>query len=126
MIGYEAGAPILGAPTRFTLELSPSEIDNGLDDDGNGLIDERLLVRITNPGDPDEQRSVLARGVRALLEGEVDNGLDDNGNGLADEAGFALDMDGGVLSVRLSLEIVDPEGGDNIIRTLETSLTLRN
>jgi hypothetical protein len=67
---------------------------------------------------------VLCHGVRELLEGEVADGDDDNGNGVSDEAGFNVHRVGDVLFVRLSVEESLENG--TIVRTLETSVRLRN
>jgi hypothetical protein len=62
--------------------------------------------------------------VGELGEGETANGADDNGNGIIDEGGFNVFQDGDVLYLRLSLE--EPGEDGSIVRTLETSVRLRN
>lgn len=119
------GAPVLGEITRFTLEMDPREINNGLDDDGDGLVDEQVLVRLTDPLGVNEKRVILLRNVREFLEGETDDGIDNNGNGLADEPGVSFDLDGELLTIRLTVEAV-LEGGRVVTETLETSMSLRN
>lgn len=119
------GAPVLGEATRYVLELDPLEVNNGLDDDGDGLVDERVLVRLTDPSGANEKRIILLRNVRELLEGEADDGLDNNGNGLADEPGLSFDLDGDLLTIRLTVDAV-LDGGRVVTETLETSMTLRN
>lgn len=52
------------------------DCDDGLDDDGDGLVDWGLDPGCTSPFDGDERDPALA----------CDNGLDDDGDGLADEA----------------------------------------
>lgn len=99
--------------------------DNGLDDNGNGLIDERRVLLVPDTATPAELVS-LGSQVRELAEGELPNGLDDNGNGIADEAGLWFRHDGsGTLTVSLSLERLDGRGG-SIVRTLTTSVRMRN
>lgn len=125
-----AGKTIIWGPRlRYRVELAPLELNNGVDDNGNGLIDEGVLVRIEDFGGPDERRVVLARGVAEFLEGEVANGLDDNGNGLADEGGMAFSIRTGgtrdALTLRLTLQGVDASGAV-LERTLETTVALRN
>ncbi|MEW6071147.1 MAG: hypothetical protein AB1726_00950 [Planctomycetota bacterium] len=68
---------------------------------------------------------VLSRGVRELLAGEMPNGVDDNGNGLIDEAGFCANLREDALDLRLTPECTDAEGRP-ILRTMETSVLLRN
>jgi len=106
-----------GAIHVIRREPSPSDPDDGVDNDGNGLIDEGLVVWIRNPGDPDEERIVLCRDVSESLEGEVPgNGLDDNGNDLIDEGGLAFDfppgfpLDRSFVRIQLSLSRLDREG----------------
>jgi prepilin-type N-terminal cleavage/methylation domain-containing protein len=118
------GAVVWGAPRRLVLELQAGEVDNGLDDNRNGLVDERTLVLLTNPGMADEERLVLAHGVAELLEGELPNGLDDNGNQIVDEQGFCLDLDEDALTIRLTLERMGPQG--RVVRTHEDTIFLRN
>lgn len=116
-------------PVTFRVELAPLEIRNGVDDNGDGLIDEGLLVRISNLGAANEQRVVLARGVADLLQGEIANGADDNGNGLDDEGGLAITVQTGAakdsITVRLTLQAVGPVG-EILERTVSTTVVLRN
>ncbi|MEE8467231.1 MAG: prepilin-type N-terminal cleavage/methylation domain-containing protein [Planctomycetota bacterium] len=124
------GKTILWGPRlRYRVELAPLELNNGVDDNNNGLVDEGVLVRIEDFGGPNERRVVLARGVAEFLEGEIANGLDDNGNGLDDEGGLAISIQTGgtrdALTLRLTLQGVDAFG-DVLERTLETTVALRN
>lgn len=125
VVDIAGGVALLGPAITLRAELAPGEVDNGLDDDGNGLIDDRVLVLIRNAGTPQVVRVILARGVPPLLEGELDNGDDDNGNGLVDEPGFSLTQVGNALVVRLSCQQPDGQGGV-LSRTVETSISLRN
>lgn len=110
---------------RLAFEYESGELDDGMDNNGNDLIDEGRVVLIEDLGLPQERRRVLTRWVRELLEGEQKNGLDDNGNGLVDEPGFVLERTGETLFVRLTLERRDSEGR-LIRRTARTSTRLRN
>ena len=123
--GWDGTAVVWGPEVRLSWELAPAEVDNGADDNGNGLIDEGRIVRIQNPGLPNESRLVLVNGVSELLEGETFNGLDDNGNGLVDERGFCFELTGDTLTVRLSVERRD-SNERLTVRTLENSVTMRN
>lgn len=122
---YEGGALQWGELVTFALWLDDGELDDGADNDGDGLIDERKLVMTREEGGAEPTSSVLVHGVRELTEGETANGLDDNGNGLKDEAGLSFERESGRLVVRLSLEQHSREGG-NLVRTLQTSVRLRN
>lgn len=110
---------------RLELELEMGELDDGLDNNHNGLVDERRLVLIEDPGGPSERRRVLTRWVSERLEGEVENGLDDNGNGLVDEPGFVLELEGESVTIRLTLERMTPEGA-LLRRTAVSSVHPRN
>ena len=123
---YAAGAVNGGSPTKIQWEMEPTELDNGIDDDGDGLVDEGLIVLLRNFGLGNEIRVVLANGVREFLEGEVPgNNVDENGNGLIDEPGFTLDRVGDEVTIRLSLERIGLDGRP-VVRTQQTSITLRN
>jgi hypothetical protein len=87
--------------------------------------EEGSVVSTVNAGLPDEQRTVLARGVPRLLEGELENGEDDNQNGLIDEPGLSFVAHEDVLTIRLTLQSVGPEGQPSV-RTVETSVRMRN
>ncbi len=124
-VAWTGGAIVWGPTVRFALELAPGELDNGIDDNGNGLIDEGVLVRIENPGLANEQRSIFSRGVSEYLEGETGDGTDENGNGLVDEGGLSFSRSNGSLQIALSLERIGPDG-ELMVRTLGTSVALRN
>lgn len=112
-------------PSRLELQLAPGEIDNGIDDDNNGLVDDRRLVLTRNYGTLNAQSVVLCSGIPRYLEGEVANGLDDNGNGLVDEPGFNVIRVGDLMTIRLTVQV--PLGGGQIdSTTVQTSITLRN
>jgi len=111
--------------TRIEFRYEDGELDDGIDNDSDGLIDEGVVVLIRDAGGPEEQAVVLCRDVREYLEGEIQNGLDDNGNGLIDEKGLSFDITGENLVVRLTLEKRD-RLGNVITRTLVSSIWLRN
>jgi prepilin-type N-terminal cleavage/methylation domain-containing protein len=112
-------------PSRLDLQLVPGEVDNGLDDDGDGLIDDRRLVLTRNFGTPNAKSVVLCTGIPRYLEGEVANGLDDNNNGLIDEPGFNVFRVGDLLTIRLTVQV--PLGGGRLdTTTVQTSITLHN
>jgi hypothetical protein len=119
------GEIVWGTPSAFGLALEEGELDNGKDDNGNGLVDERALVYTRDPGGASELATLWVHGVRELGEGELDNGEDDNGNGLEDEEGLSFVHTGGRLLIRLTLEELDTEG-NSLVRTVETSVRLRN
>ena len=116
---------VVGPPSRLSLEYETGEINDGIDNNGNGLVDEGILVLVRNVGLTSQQRVVLCHGVRELLEGEVFNGTDDNGNGLNDEPGFFIQRTGSVLTIRLSVEGLGPLG-QVLVRTAESSVRMEN
>ena len=120
-----ATAAITWAPTRIFLELDPAETDDDTDEDGDGLIDERRVVLVRDAGLATEQRVVLVQDVAELLEGEVADGNDDNQNGLADETGLVFARSGNRITVRLTLEAVDPHGHPAVY-TIESQARVRN
>ena len=126
VIGFQNDAAVWGPPERIFLEYSPGELDDGIDNDQNGLVDECRVVWVENPGTADERRIVLCNWVRETLEGEIPgNNADENGNGLDDEPGLCFDFDGNRVNIRLSIEQQSPEGFA-IVRTLEKTISFRN
>ncbi len=121
--GLNGTVVVWGPQNRLALEYEPGEVDDGLDNDGNGLADDGVLVLTRDVG-ANEKRVILCHGVRELLENETADGTDENGNDVTDEAGFNVHRADDVLFLRLSLE----ERGENgvLVRTLETSVRLRN
>jgi len=130
LIDINAGVPVYGGPDpnevmSLQLRLANGEVDDGVDNDGDGLVDEQELVLTRNVGADSQVATVLCANIRERLEGEVLGGGDENGNGLVDEAGFNIERDGNVLTVRLSVVGTDFRGGP-MIRSAETAVRLRN
>jgi hypothetical protein len=121
-----AGVIVWANPSSLTLELEPGEVDDGDDDDGDGLIDERRLVLTRDVGTAQQTSVVLCTSIGELLEGEVADGvLDDNGNGLVDEEGFNVQRIGDLLTLRLTTQ-AGGGGGQVFQATVETCVVLRN
>ncbi|MFT4539931.1 MAG: hypothetical protein ACI841_004758 [Planctomycetota bacterium] len=125
VIGNTGGVPDLGSLDRLALELADGEVDDGLDNDSDGLIDEQELVFRTNVGTADEKRVVLCNHVLEYIEGEMPDGADNNGNLLEDEGGFHFVRSGNILTLRLSAGGFD-HTGHLIVRTSELSVRMRN
>jgi prepilin-type N-terminal cleavage/methylation domain-containing protein len=123
--GVVAGVPQPTDPARMFWRYQAGELDDGLDNNGNGLIDEGEIVFTRDFGLASERSIVLARGVPELLEGELPNGNDDNGNGLIDEPGFCVLKEEELLVIRLSVQGRSPQGRLTT-RTIETGLRLRD
>ena len=124
-LGINNGVVQWSTPRRLAFEHDPRELDDGLDNNGNGLVDEGQIVLREDFGGPGERAHVITRWVRELAAGETANGADDNGNGLVDEAGFLVERFDETLVVRLTLEQRDGEGRSRT-RTARTSTRMRN
>ena len=124
--GVAGNAVVWGTTTRLDLQYAPGELNDGLDNNGDGLIDEGVLVLVRDQGGPAQLQVILCRNVSEFLEGEIPNGIDDNGNGVVDERGFSLHRVGQELRVRLT--VLQPMGanGQVLSRTTETTVKLRN
>jgi prepilin-type N-terminal cleavage/methylation domain-containing protein len=120
-----AGVVTWNTPSRVELQLDPRELDNGVDDNGDGLVDERRLVFTRNFGTANAQTAVLCTGIPKLAPGELANGIDDNGNGVIDEAGFNVRRIGDLLTLRITVQ--QPYAGNQVATvSLETSIVLHN
>lgn len=112
-------------PSRLELVIDPRELDNGVDDDSDGLVDEHQLAFTSDIGTASARTVVLCTGIPELVDGETVNTIDDNGNGVADEAGFNIRRLGDLLTVRIC--VTSPFSGNQIATTtLETSIVLHN
>ena len=123
--GYTGTTPDLSSTRQIVAEAEAGDAPDGIDNDGDGLIDERALVFIRDVGLATQRRIVLCKGVLEYLEGETFNGADDNLNGLEDEPGFHLERNGDVITIRLSVGKQGP-GGVTLVRTAELDVRLRN
>ncbi|MBL8858020.1 MAG: prepilin-type N-terminal cleavage/methylation domain-containing protein [Planctomycetes bacterium] len=125
-LGYAAGAQLQSSITCIRLESDPADPDDGIDNDSDGMVDERQIVLIRNFGSADQIQTVICTNVAEMLEGETANMLDDNGNGLIDEGGLSIAADGqGTLRIRLTVLGRDAKN-NQVRRTLETSVHMRN
>jgi hypothetical protein len=115
----------MAPPVRLRLEYDEGERDDGLDNDGDGLVDECRLVLTRDLGGEGEHEIILLRDVNELHEGELENAEDDDGNGLVDERGFCVSLEDGLLTVRITTA-TPTDGGPPNLRSFETSLMLRN
>lgn len=116
---------ITWSSNRAEFRLEPGESDDGIDNDGNGLVDEGMLVVLQDAGGADELVTVIAHDVREYLEDELPNGIDDNANGLIDERGVTFERIGNELRIHLTLEAIGRDGR-TVTRTLTTSVWSRN
>jgi hypothetical protein len=120
------GLVLQWGPLRsIALQLEAGEVNDGLDNNQNGLIDEQALVWTESVGLPEQRQTLKAHWIREFLEGEIPNGADDNGNGLIDERGLTIETNGDVLDVQLTLESRNPQGR-LITKTVRGSARVRN
>lgn len=118
-----AGVVQWNQPSRVELQLEPGELDDGDDDDGDGLVDERRLVLVRSAGTATEQQVVLCNGLCEMGLGESANGVDDDGDGTVDEAGFSVRRIGDLLLLSVC---VQPAGRDARPVEFATAVVLRN
>jgi len=120
-----AGVVAWSTPDRLALALDDGETDNGLDDDGDGLVDERKLVLTRAAGAANQQVVTLCHGIAAWYPGETGNGVDDNANGATDERGFNVQRIGDLLHVRVCVQVA-AGAGEVADWTVDTAMRLRN
>lgn len=125
--GFGGGVALWGDWQRVAVVDSLGDPDDGVDNDGDGLIDEKRLVWIERPGAANPSVHLLLDGVSESLEGEVpDNGVDDNGNGITDEPGFLVQRTTeGLLEIELTLAR-EVAHGQVLSRTARKAIRLDN
>jgi hypothetical protein len=117
---------VWGAPERIALLQSPEDANDGLDNDSDGMIDERIVVWTTNVGLPSERSTVLQRDVPESAAGEIaGNAIDENGNGLLSEPGLSFEFVGDEVVIRLSLQARDGSAA-TIEQSEERRIAFRN
>lgn len=107
-LGYQDGEAVWSDPERIQREEGAAQI-----------------TWSKNPGAPEEQHVVWTKWVREYMDGEVLNGIDDNDNGLIDEKGLSFTIDGDLVTIRLTLEKIAPDGHPVTV-PLETQVNVRN
>ena len=124
LVGVAGGAAVWGDSRRIARVASANDADDGLDNDGDGVIDEGDLVMTIDPGGPDEFSVTLCTQVTEMAPGETLNGIDDDGNGVIDERGFNVEALGNLITLRLS--VAQPTSGNTVtMSSITTSITLR-
>ena len=123
--GFNGTNAIWGNNERINFQYEAGELDDGLDNNGNGLIDEGRVVWTTNLGLPNQRAVTLCKWVGEFLDGEVFEGfVDENGNGLVDERGLCFEFDGDRVTIRLTLQRTDGNGAV-IARTFVRTVAFR-
>jgi len=109
----------------IAFQMDQGELDDGLDNNGDGRIDEGVVVLTLDVGLATQQQVTLCSEVRSMLEGELSNLGDDNGNVMVDERGLVFELNGDILTIRLTLEDID-EDGNLLTKSVQTSVRVRN
>jgi hypothetical protein len=119
------GAVVWSTRTSIALALDDREVADGIDNDHDGLVDERKLTSTTDVGTGAARTVTLVHNVPAQFPGEAANGIDDNGNGVVDERGFNVQRVGSLLNLRLAIQ-ARGTGGEWVTWSETASLRLRN
>jgi len=101
-VGWNGAAVQLGGITTFQFQYTPGEVNDGLDNNSNGLIDEGMLVR-TEAGMPN---TIITEWVR---EGSV-----------------AFTLAGNLLTIQMTLERPIAGGQTLLNETISTSIYINN
>ena len=110
---------------RIEFVYEDGELDDGLDNNGNGLADEGRVNWTRELGTGDQHTVTLCKWVAEVADGEVLDGFaDENGNGLVDERGLAFSFDGERVTVLLTLSQVDADGRVHT-RSFERTIAFR-
>ncbi len=123
-VGITVAGAVWGEPNQIGFERDTGEMNDGPDNDGDGLIDEGRLIFTRAWGTPGAPRYLLLGSVAELGVGELANGLDDDGDGVIDEGGFNVQRVGDVLRVQLAVERVTD--GRVTATEVVSSMRLRN
>ena len=124
-VGINGSNVLWGSLSSLDFQYEEGELDDGIDNNGNGLIDEGMVVLTLDKGTGNDRRIVLCHGVSEWGLGEAPSNADDNGNGVEDEMGFNIQRVDDLLYLRLTLEALDSQG-TLVQRAMTTSVRLRN
>jgi len=124
-VGTAAGVTLWGPVERIGVEYSPTDADDGVDNDRDGFADEGRVVWVQNVGGANELATVWANGVSEYLQRETLDTTDENANGLVDERGLCFDFDATSVIVRLTLQARDASGM-TLTRTVQERVFFRN
>jgi len=124
-VGTAAGVTLWGPVERIACEYSPSDANDGVDNNRDGFVDEGRVVWVQNVGGPNERSTVWANGVSEYLHRETLDTTDENGNGLVDERGLCFTFDATSVIVRLTLQARDASGM-TLTRTVQERVFFRN
>lgn len=100
--GFDGTGPIPGPAVRYEVRMDPAEQDNGIDDDNDGVVDERIIMRIEE-----------ANGSQTVVSGNVG-------------AGTSFSVSDGVVDLTLVTVAGVTGGGPPIQITRTTRILARN
>jgi hypothetical protein len=125
--GVVGGVLTVGPTRRIRFRMIDTELDDGIDNNHNGLVDEGRIELLPDVAGAPTEAIGLGDYVREYLEGETPDGVDNNSNGVADEHGLCISYDSvtQTVTVRVTLERFDPQGR-LVTRTVENSAQVRN
>lgn len=124
--GWDGTAVVWSPVESLRLVASPNDPNDGVDNDSDGRIDERVLLWTRDVGLLTEQVTELCDDVPETMIGETaGNGSDDNGNGLTDEPGVAFEFLPERIVVRIGLDGLDG-AGSQVVHVAERGIALRN
>jgi hypothetical protein len=112
VLDFQDGAPVFGDPIHIDLVPMEGNTDNGVDDDGDGFVDEQG-IRIWEDNPP-ESLGPGAEDDAAVICGNVAKG------------GLHFDRQGAILFVAVSFLEVGPAVGTPSTFTLRTGVKMRN
>ncbi|MCA9319817.1 MAG: hypothetical protein KDB53_03735 [Planctomycetes bacterium] len=125
VVSMDGGVIVRDVPSVIEWVADPTDPNDGIDNNGNGMVDEGQVILRTRAGLLDEQITVLGSNIQEFLQGEVVNGLDDNGNGLVDERGLSIERDGVRLMIRIGMGLKQSTS-NVIVSVCESSFAIRN
>ncbi len=124
-VAIDAVGVTFGPANRLWTRLDDAELDNGVDDDGDLLVDERELV-LTLDVDGAARETVLLEGLRENGLFEVTDLIDNDGDGWIDEPGFALLLDGDLLHIQICGQAASLGESQAFDVPFETIVRMRN
>ena len=124
-IGTAGGLTLWGPVERIGFQYSPGDPNDGVDNDGDGFVDDGRVVWTQDVGGANERSITWVNGVSEYLRGETLDTTDENGNGLVDEQGLCFNFDGTSVIVRLTLQARDASGM-TLTRTVQERVFFRN
>jgi hypothetical protein len=133
LIGAAAGTLVVPLSAPQSSESIDFAVNTGFQDGAPTWSPNRRIAREDGssviwrekPGEAGERVVKWTGNAPGLLEGELDNELDDNGNGLIDETALSYEVNGSMITIRITIK-KPKAGGGFTTKTLQTRVTCRN